>query len=220
MEQSVICIFAKPPEAGKVKTRLIPELGEQRAAELAEAFLQDTVAMVRECTWASCRIAATENFQRDYFHPGEVWLQGEGGLGLRLERILRRGLQEFNLVFALGADSPGLRPGFLARARDELLTADAVLGSTRDGGFYLMGVKQCPEGILEQIQWSHPQTYTETVSRLHSKGWKTASINSWFDIDTPEDLRQVLPQMARDLSSASRTLALLSKWYPQKPILP
>ena len=44
MEQAVICIFAKPPEPGKVKTRLIPELGEQRAAELAEAFLQDTVA--------------------------------------------------------------------------------------------------------------------------------------------------------------------------------
>ncbi len=216
MEQAVICIFAKPPEAGKAKTRLIPELGEQRAAELAEAFLQDTVAMVRECGWARCVIAATEPFVRDYFLSDEVWLQGEGDLELRLERIFRRGLQQFEMVFALGADSPGLRPSYLARAREELFRVDAVLGGARDGGFYLLGMKQCPEGILDQIQWSHSQTYVETVAQLHRKGWKTASIDSWFDIDTPEDLRQVLPKMESDLSSAPHTLALLRKWYPKK----
>ena|ERR1700694_3355816 len=216
MEHSVICIFAKPPEAGKVKTRLIPELGEQRAAELAEAFLQDTVAMVRKCLWASCRIAATEVFERNYFLPDEVWLQGEGDLGMRMERIFRRGLQQFEMVFALGADSPGLNPDCLAHAREQLLRADAVLGGARDGGFYLLGMKNCPEGILGQIRWSHPQTCMETVGRFHNKGWKTASIDNWFDIDTPEDLHQVLPRMENDLSSAPCTLALLRAWYPGK----
>lgn len=215
MERSVICIFAKPPEAGKVKTRLIPELGAQRAAELAEAFLQDTVAMTRECGWASCRIAATQYFQRDYFSPEEVWLQGEGDLGMRLEKIFRRGLQDFDFVFALGADSPGLRPEFLAQARDALLLADAVLGGSRDGGFYLLGMKQCPEGILDEIQWSQAQTCSQTFNRLHERGWKTFSIESWFDIDTPEDLRWVLTNMTRYLSSAPKTLGLLSKWYPK-----
>jgi len=216
MEQSVICIFAKPPEAGKAKTRLVPELGEKRAAELAEAFLQDTVAMARKCAWAKCRIAATEHFERDYFFPDEVWLQGEGDLGMRMEKIFRRGLQQFEMVFALGADSPGLNPNYLAHAREKLLDADAVFGGTRDGGFYLLGVKDCPEGILSQIQWSHPQTYGETVMRLHDRGWKTASADNWFDIDTPEDLHQVLPKMESDLSSASNTLALLRNWYPAK----
>lgn len=216
MEQAVFCIFAKPPLPGKAKTRLIPELGEARAAELAEAFLDDTIDMVRNCRWASCRIAATENFERSYFRPEEVWLQGEGDLGMRLERIFRRGLEQFDMVFALGADSPGLLPGVLARARDELRKADAVLGSALDGGFYLLGMKSCPEGILGNIQWSHSQTYAETVNRLHEKGWTMASIDPWFDIDTPEDLRRVLPKMQTDLSSAPKTLALLSKWYPQE----
>jgi rSAM/selenodomain-associated transferase 1 len=216
MEQAVICIFAKPPEAGRVKTRLIPELGEQRAAELAEAFLQDTVSLVRECPWARCAIAATEHFERDYFRRDEVWLQGEGDLGMRLERIFRRGLQQFEMVFALGADSPGLHPGYLARAREELIHADAVLGGAHDGGFYLLGMKKCPEGILDEIQWSHSQTYAETVARLHRQGLKTASIDRWFDIDTPEDLRQILPTMESDLFSAPSTLALLRKWYPKK----
>ncbi|HEV3036630.1 MAG TPA: TIGR04282 family arsenosugar biosynthesis glycosyltransferase [Candidatus Angelobacter sp.] len=218
MDQAVICIFAKPPLPGKAKTRLIPELGEERAAELAEAFLQDTVDMVRNCSWASCRIAATENFERSFFRPEELWLQGEGDLGIRLEGIFRRGLQQFEMVFALGADSPGLLPGVLARARDELQRADAVLGSARDGGFYLLGMKKCPEGILDKIQWSHAQTYTETVGRLREKGWTIAVIDHWFDIDTPEDLRRVLPKMTTDLSSAPKTLGLLRKWYPQESL--
>ena len=216
MEQAVICIFAKPPEAGKVKTRLVPALGEQRASELAEAFLQDTVAMVRRCAWAHCRIAATEVFERSYFLSDEVWLQGEGDLGMRMEGIFRRGLQQFEMEFALGADSPGLDPACLSHAREKLLCADAVLGGTRDGGFYLLGMKACPEGILGNIPWSHPQTHIETATRFHHRGWRTASINNWFDIDTPEDLYRILPTMEGDLTSAPNTLALLRRWYPEK----
>jgi glycosyltransferase A (GT-A) superfamily protein (DUF2064 family) len=46
--RAAVCIFAKPPVAGAVKTRLIPVVGAERAAELAEAFLQDTLAVVRK----------------------------------------------------------------------------------------------------------------------------------------------------------------------------
>ncbi len=79
-----------------------------------------------------------------------------------------------------------------------------------------MGMKNCPEGILSQIHWSHSQTYAETVMRLHNRGWKTASADNWFDIDTPEDLHQVLLTMESNLSSAPNTLALLRNWYPTK----
>src|SRR5437870_8968830 len=49
------------------------------------------------------------------------------------------------------------------------LSLHDALPISRDGGFYLLGVKECPEGILDQIQWSHPQTYTDRKStRLNS----------------------------------------------------
>ncbi len=73
MREAMVCIFVKPPEPGAVKTRLIPELGPERTAELAEAFLQDTVAMVRTLPWAECIIAATKTFARSL-------LQARGGL--------------------------------------------------------------------------------------------------------------------------------------------
>ena len=64
MPEAIVCIFVKPPNPGAVKTRLIPELGPERAAELAEALLEDTVAMVRTLPWAECIIAATKTFER------------------------------------------------------------------------------------------------------------------------------------------------------------
>jgi len=122
MPEAIVCIFAKPPIPGSVKTRLIPELGPERTAELAEAFLQDTVAMVRTLPWAECIIAATKAFERPYFKPEEVWMQSEGDLGERLEKVLRLALKRKPIVLAIGADSPGLPAAYLQTARDALKT--------------------------------------------------------------------------------------------------
>jgi hypothetical protein len=211
MPEAIVCIFAKPPIPGLVKTRLIPELGAERAAELAEAFLEDTVAMVRTLPWAECIIAATKIFERSYFKPEEVWLQSEGDLGDRLEKILRLALKRKPLVLAIGADSPGLPASYLENARQALATADAVLGPSADGGFYLIGLKDCPVGVLEAIQWSHSTTLAATMHKLEQFGMKTVLINPWFDIDSHEDLERLRRQLANDPAAAPRTAELLDQ---------
>lgn len=205
----MICIFAKPPIPGSVKTRLIPELGPERAAELAEAFLEDTVAMVRTVSWAECIIAATKTFERSYFKPEEVWLQSEGDLGDRLEKVLRLALKRRPIVLAIGADSPGLPAAFLEGAREALKTADAVLGPSSDGGFYLIGLKDCPVGVLDGIQWSHSTTLAATTAKLEQFGMKTVLINPWFDIDSHQDLERLRRQLAANPAAAPRTAGLL-----------
>ncbi|MGZ4871436.1 MAG: TIGR04282 family arsenosugar biosynthesis glycosyltransferase [Candidatus Angelobacter sp.] len=216
MPEAMVCIFAKPPEPGAVKTRLIPELGPDRAAELAEAFLEDTVAMVRTLTWAECIIAATRTFERSYFKPEEVWLQSEGDLGDRLEKVLRLALKREPIVLAIGADSPGLPAAYLESARQALKTADAVLGPSADGGFYLIGLKDCPVGVLEGIQWSHSTTLAATVHKLEQFGLKTVLINPWFDVDGHEDLERLRRQLANDPSAAPRTAKLLRQASSEK----
>ena len=175
MPEAIVCIFAKPPVPGSAKQSLIPELGPERAAELAEAFLEDTVAMVRTVPWAECIIAATKIFARSYFKPEEVWLQSEGDLGERLEKVLRLALKRKPIVLAIGADSPGLPAAYLQAARDALNNADAVLGPTADGGFYLIGLKDCPVGVLEGIQWSHSTTLAATTHKLEQFGMRPCS---------------------------------------------
>jgi rSAM/selenodomain-associated transferase 1 len=209
MQEAMVCIFVKPPEPGAVKMRLIPELGPERTAELAEAFLEDTVAMVRTLPWAECIIAATKMFERSYFKPEEVWLQSEGDLGERLEKILRLALKRREIVLAIGGDSSGLPAAYMERARQALKTADAVLGPSADGGFYLMGLKDCPVGVLDGIQWSHSTTLAATVHKLEQFGMKAVLIDPWFDIDGHEDLERLRRQLANDPSSAPRT----AEWF-------
>lgn len=216
MPESIVCIFAKPPEPGSVKMRLIPELGPERAAELAEAFLEDTVAMVRTLDWAECIIAATAAFERSYFKPEEVWLQSEGDLGERLEKVLRLALKRRPVVLAIGADTPGLPAAYLESARRALATADAVLGPSLEGGFYLIGLKDCPVGLLEDIQWSHSTTLAATVAKLDQFGMKTVLINPWFDVDSHEDLERLRRQLANDASAAPKTAELLRRMSEKK----
>ncbi len=211
-KKAVICIFAKPPRPGEVKTRLAPLLGADRAAALAEAFLQDTVAMVRQCSWAKCVIAATQPFERDYFSPDELWLQGDGDLGMRLQRIFQRGLQHHEIVFALGADSPGLPGDALQHAMEALHTADAVLGPAADGGFCFLGLKKCPAGIFNGIAWSNSETMTSTMSALHASGLRVIIGQPWFDIDTAEDLEHLRELLQNDSSAAPVTAELLRAW--------
>ncbi len=118
----VICIFAKPPVPGQVKTRLAVALGPERAAALARAFLDDTIAAVRRLPRAQVALASTEPV------PGDVpvLLQGEGDLGERIERVLRAALELAPFAIAIGADAPGLPPGLLEAARAALERADAV----------------------------------------------------------------------------------------------
>ena len=211
MPEAMVCIFVKPPEPGSVKTRLIPELGPERAAELAEAFLEDTVAMVRALPWAECIIAATAMFERSYFKPEEVWLQSEGDLGERLEKVLRLALKRRKIVIAIGADSPGLPAAYMESARQALATADAVLGPSDDGGFYLIGLKDCPGGVLAGIQWSHNTTLASTMAKLEQFGMKTVVVQPWFDVDSHEELERLRRQLANDPLAAPRTAELLRR---------
>jgi len=212
MQSTIVSIFARAPEPGKTKLRLIPELGPERAAELAEAFLEDTVAIVRALDWAECIIAAATQFERPYFKPQEVWLQSEGDLGERLEKILRLALKRREIVLGIGDDTPNLPAAHLESARQALTTADAVLGPSLDGGFYLIGLNDCPVGLLAEIQWSHSTTLAATMAKLDQFGMKTVLINPWYGVDGPEDLERLRRQLAGDPSATPKTAALLRRF--------
>lgn len=209
MPEAMVCIFAQPPEPGSAKPRLVPQLGPERVAEFEEAFLEDTVAMVRTLDWAECMIAATRAFSRSYFKPQEMWLQSEGDLGERLEKILRLALKRRKTVLAIGADTPNIPAEYLRNAYQALATADAVLGPSLDGGFYLIGLKDCPVGVLDGIQWSHSTTLAATMAKLDQFGMRTVLTNPWFDVDGPDDLERLRRQLVENPAAAPRTAELL-----------
>lgn len=199
-----ICIFAKPPVPGAVKTRLaLPG----RAAELARAFLVDTCAAVQDLGWARTILATTGEIDSRLRAtlPRAVWMQGEGDLGARLERVLRRALDLAPAAMAIGADAPVLPVTRYEAAREALATHDAVLGPSDDGGFYLLALRRCPAGLLAEIPWSCERTFEATLARLRAHGLTVKVLEPWFDIDRPEDLARVRRELARDPSVALAT---------------
>ncbi len=202
----MICIFAKPPVAGQVKTRLAAALGSERAAELARAFLDDTISAVQALPWAQPALATTEIVESGL----PLLLQGEGDLGERIERVLRAALQVAPPAIAIGADAPALPRRFLEAARAALDRADAVVGPAEDGGFYLLGLRLCPEGLLAGLPWSASDTFTRTVERLRARGLRVEVLERWFDVDRAEDLERLRALLRSGEIDAPRTARLLA----------
>jgi rSAM/selenodomain-associated transferase 1 len=211
MRDVCVCVFAKPPRPGEVKTRLAPQLGDEGAAALAHAFFLDTWATSSELPWAQSVLATTDVASPEWSQlPQErVWSQGRGTLGDRLERILRRALRSWPTAIAVGTDLPGLPPALFDSARQALQSADAVLGPVDDGGFYLIGLRACPVGLLADLPWSAPDTFTRTLGRLRSRGLQTTIVPPWFDVDEPMDLLKLRAMLERGRLHAPATARVL-----------
>ena len=78
----------------------------------------------------------------------ETWLQGDGELGERLERMFQRALETAPWAMAIGADSPGFPLDAIIDAERRLRSIDVVFGPADDGGFYFVAMRSCPSERL------------------------------------------------------------------------
>jgi hypothetical protein len=203
LKRGCLCVLAKPPRAGLAKSRLIPALGAAGAADLARALFIDTWEMAQRLPRMDVVLATTDVGAREWRTLGaEIWPQGAGTLGARMERVARRALHAYPFVILIGTDLPGLPAARLIAARNALARADAVLGPALDGGFYLLGLRACPCGLLRDLPWSTPQVLDRTMAQLGEYGLRTRTIGRWFDIDAPEDLINLRARLRRSRMDA------------------
>ncbi len=192
----IYLLFARRPEAGKVKRRLAEEIGAKEAAELYSAFLGDILAAVRQ-TGRPFAIGCTPAAAVDYFRSlapdaAEVFAQEGGDLGERmsaaLEKFFRLGWGPIVLV---GSDIPLLSPEILCRAGDELMKVPAVLGPARDGGYYLIGLDRVRKELFAGPGWGGGTVLEETRRILEQGGVDYRLLPPLTDIDTAADLERL-----------------------------
>lgn len=194
-----LIIFAKAPQAGLAKTRLIPALGAAGAAQLARRMLAETLAtalaanvgVVELCLTPAPTDAAWQGFN----WPTEVQLstQGEGDLGQRLARATRRSLALGCPLMLIGTDCPELTVELLRAAAAQLLSHDSVLHPTYDGGYALLGVQHDNPRVFADIHWSTASVAASTRERITELGWNLAEGACLHDVDTPDDLQWLPP---------------------------
>src|SRR5436190_18158570 len=194
--------MTKAPRAGQVKTRLVPPLTNEEAAQLNRCFLRDTGAAIS--AYCSSLIAPSPSrpslygvavytpvgSESDYTDilPTDFSLLPQRGknFGERLyfaaEDLFKCG---FDAVCLIDSDSPSVPAGNFAQAVERLsLPGDRiVLGPCDDGGYYLIGLKRLHRELFEQIDWSTERVFEQTSQRATEIGVTGHELPRGVDVD-------------------------------------
>ena len=199
MQGTRIVVMAKAPLAGYAKTRLIPALGAEGAARLAQRLLAQTMAQSRCAGLGEVELCCAPDAAHPAFAAqaklGGVLLtvQGEGDLGARMQRAFVRGLAQARQVIVIGTDAPALDAACLQAASAALARADAVLAPAADGGYALIGLRQPAPRLFAQMPWSTERVMALTRERLAEGGLRWTELATLHDIDEAADLRHLPP---------------------------
>jgi uncharacterized protein len=198
-----IAFMAKASAPGRAKTRLVPPLTFEQAANLNTAFLQDVAEnLVLADEYARAggagRNATIVGYaaygppgSTDFFRrilPGaigliEAWLPNFGDCLLHtIGEILFRGHES---AVVLNSDSPTLPTAFLVETAEVLARPGdrAVLGPSTDGGYYLLGLKHAHARMFEDITWSTERVAQQTLARAREIGLDVHVLPAWYDVD-------------------------------------
>ena len=198
-----LMVFTRYPEPGKAKTRLIPALGEEGAAELHHWMAVRTLAQARRLLQEATAAASLQvRFEGGSEASMRKWLgpdlgyrpQGEGDLGDRLARAFQETFGSgAEKAVAIGTDCPAMSAQTLRNAFEQLAGHDLVLGSATDGGYYLIGLRSeiswaAISPLFSGIAWGTGQVFAQTVKAAEGLGLSPALLEPLDDVDRPEDL--------------------------------
>jgi uncharacterized protein len=194
MEETIV--YIKYPHPGKVKTRLIPAIGEIRSAAIAKYLTEKTLAWVNRWQsrdrdrlvtihYSGCTLTEiTAWLGKDYsYHP-----QTDGDLGWRMYNSFCQSLTPGKKVAIVGCDCPDLTEEIIEKAFQELSNYDLVLGPAIDGGYYTICLKETQIELFQDINWSTEVVLEQTLEKARGLDLTIFLLPQLADIDRPEDL--------------------------------
>ena len=191
----VVFLFVKAPVPGRVKTRLVPALGESGAARLYRSLARRIVERVGTGDYRTVVYfdpPSAEREIRDWLGAEREYRPQPGGdLGERLRRAFAIGFREADCVAVAGTDIPDLDARAVVRAFDLVSRSGgpgAVFGPAIDGGYYLLALDRPAPGLFEGIAWSTGSVLAESIRRAQDLGLTVRLLDPLADIDREEDL--------------------------------
>lgn len=194
--QERVILFTRYPEPGRTKTRLIPALGKEGAADLQRRMTEYMYAQLRllqQQRTVSLEVrydGGNQNYMKQWL-ASDIPLvpQGEGDLGARLQRCFTDGFAaRTKRVIIVGADCPSLTAGIMEKSLDTLCQNDLVLGPAHDGGYYLIGLNRPVPSLFDDIPWGTDQVLTTTLALAKKMDLTISLLGPLADVDRPEDL--------------------------------
>ncbi|MEV8250951.1 DUF2064 domain-containing protein [Microbacterium sp. NPDC076768] len=199
---TTVVVMAKECIPGRVKTRMHPPLSLEDAARVAAASLADTLDAIQA---AGLPILVCAQGDIPLPHGVTSIPQVEGGLDERIGAVLDACPGR---VLLIGMDTPQLRPALLRRLADEWPEdVDAWFGPASDGGFWLLGIDDLPEGrlggktrgdLVRGVPMSVAETGQRQRERLVEAWLRVSDVPALTDIDDIASLQEVAPLLPHD----------------------
>jgi rSAM/selenodomain-associated transferase 2/rSAM/selenodomain-associated transferase 1 len=197
-----LIVFTRYPEPGTTKTRMIPELGAEGAAELQRQMTEHILVRVNKlCESQHFPVeiryeGGSEGLMKEWLGPEFSYCpQGNGDIGLRMGRALQKAFgQGCESVVIIGSDIPDITTEIMQNAFEALNQNDLVMGPAGDGGYYLIGVdrktfRHWNPQLFSDISWGTENVLPETLAIAKKFELKYCLLDTLNDVDRPEDLR-------------------------------
>jgi rSAM/selenodomain-associated transferase 1 len=191
---AVLLIFCKAPIAGQVKTRLMPTLTAEQAAQLHIELSLSTLQRATQQALCPVQLWCTPSINHDFFiHAADKFSltqheqQGEN-LGERMNHALCMALKDYQRAVLIGCDCPSLTMQDLITAITALNEFTAVFAPAEDGGYVLIGLNRPQPELFTDMPWSSEQLMNETRARCQQHGIRYRELAMQWDVDTADDL--------------------------------
>ncbi len=199
-EDGVLGIFVDQPDHAAKSSPMAAEWGRERAAEILEAMVLDTMDL-----WNAQGTLNPGGRRVLVFAPAEAgpWLDEvapesfalqptavaqEGG---QIQQFLMGELEEARRVVAIVGNTPTLDPAVVVSAFVCLEDKDLVIGPSTDGGCYLVGARGELPPLLDSVAWGRADVLSQIMDRLAETALSLAVLPPWYVVETPDQIRML-----------------------------
>jgi rSAM/selenodomain-associated transferase 1 len=192
-----LLVFAKAPEPGRVKTRLLPALDARQAADLHARLVEESLQRFTTQPLCPVELHCTPDTAHPFFqamarhYPVRCLPQEGGDLGERMGNAVARTLAAGQWPVLVGTDCPVLDAGVLTEACEALEEGcPAVLAPAEDGGYALLGLRQAAPELFQGMDWGTDRVLARTRRILRELAMDWRELACLWDLDRPEDLQR------------------------------
>ena len=193
MSKEVLSIFVKNLIPGTVKIRLAKDLGMDLAMEIYKELVGITakamdVLKIDKWVYYSDYIESNDQFDdlkyRKHIQEGK-------DLGQRMQNCFYDAFEsEFDKMILIGSDTPDITDEIISQGFAELDKHDIVIGPAQDGGFYLIGMKEPHENLLNNQVYGHDKVLHELLDEIENRNLSVFKLSTLIDIDVKDDLKK------------------------------
>jgi rSAM/selenodomain-associated transferase 1 len=193
---SVILIFSKAPVVGKVKTRLVPFITAEKAAELHEELTHDRLYKCATADLCDVQLWCSPDKRQPFFieckqrYGVQLYSQSGADLGDRMSSAIKTMLGQYKKIIIIGTDAPALDIDSIEAVINELERRDIVLVPAEDGGYVLLAASRHHEDLLVDVPWGTESVLASTVRNIERLGLSYSLLGQCWDVDRPEDLER------------------------------